>query len=51
MISRSLPKRASPDKSGASVVEVPKQRNSRDENNQIKKGETPEAWLEQPNKL
>lgn len=35
----------------ASFVEVPKQRNTRDENQQIKQGETPEAWKKQPNKL
>jgi len=35
----------------ASFVEVPKQRNTRDENKQIKQGETPEAWKTKPNKL
>ncbi|MFZ5807624.1 MAG: IS5 family transposase [Verrucomicrobiota bacterium] len=35
----------------ASFVEVPRQRNSREENAQIKKGETPEAWKNQMNKL
>ena len=35
----------------ASFVEVPKQRNSHDENNQVKKGQTPEAWKKNPNKL
>jgi IS5 family transposase len=35
----------------ASFVEVPKQRNSRDENKQIKDGETPGAWKENENKL
>lgn len=35
----------------ASFVEVPRQRNTRDENQQIKKGETPEAWKARPNKL
>jgi transposase, IS5 family len=35
----------------ASFVEVPKQRNSRDENKQIKDGETPAAWKENENKL
>jgi IS5 family transposase len=34
----------------ASLVPVPKQRNSRDENAQIKDGETPEAWAKQPAK-
>ena len=35
----------------ATIVEVPRQRNSREENAQIKLGETPEAWKEKPNKL
>jgi len=35
----------------ASIVEVPRQRNTRDENAQIKKGQTPEAWKSHPNKL
>ena len=35
----------------ASFVEVSRQRNSRDENQQNKKGETPEAWKQKPNKL
>jgi len=30
---------------------VPIQRNSRDENQQIKQGEIPEGWIEQPHKL
>lgn len=34
----------------ARITEVPKQRNSRDENNQIKKGIVPEDWKENPNK-
>lgn len=34
----------------ASIVAVPKQRNSRDENAKIKKGETPEGWENQPAK-
>lgn len=34
----------------ASIVPVPKQRNSRDENARIKAGETPEGWAEQPAK-
>ncbi len=34
----------------ASIVPVPKQRNSRDDNARIKKGETPEAWEDQPAK-
>jgi transposase, IS5 family len=35
----------------ASFVEVPRQRNSREENVLIKQGEVPEAWEDQPNKL
>jgi IS5 family transposase len=35
----------------ASFVEVPRQRNSRDENKQVKNGETPEPWLDFPDKL
>jgi IS5 family transposase len=35
----------------ASFVEVPKQRNSRDENKQIKEGQTPENWEKNPSKL
>jgi transposase, IS5 family len=35
----------------ASIIPVPKQRNSREENAQIKAGEIPESWQEQPNKL
>jgi IS5 family transposase len=35
----------------ASFVEVPRQRNSRDENEQIKAGQTPHEWLSKPNKL
>ncbi len=34
----------------ASLVAVPKQRNSRDENARIKDGETPEGWAKQPAK-
>jgi IS5 family transposase len=34
----------------ASFIEVPKQRNTKDENNQIKKGETPKSFDEKPNK-
>lgn len=34
----------------ASFVEVPRQRNSREENQQIKDGETPEEWEKDPNK-
>ena len=32
----------------ASIVPVPQQRNSRDENARIKDGETPEGWEKQP---
>ena len=35
----------------SSFAEVPKQGNSRDENKQIKNGETPEVRKKQPNKL
>ena len=35
----------------ASFVEVPIQRNSREENKQIKEGKTPDDWKEKPNKL
>jgi IS5 family transposase len=35
----------------ASFVEVPIQRNSKEENEQIKQGETPKRWEENPNKL
>lgn len=35
----------------ASFVHVPIQRNSREENKQIKQGKTPEKWEENPNKL
>ena len=35
----------------AVFVEVPRQRNTHEENETIKAGKTPEAWLEQPNKL
>jgi IS5 family transposase len=35
----------------ASFVEVPKQRNSREENEQIKNGEIPEAWEDNEHKL
>jgi IS5 family transposase len=34
----------------ASIVPVPKQRNSRDDNARIKDGETPEGWAQQPAK-
>jgi transposase, IS5 family len=35
----------------ASFVEVPRQRNNRDENATIKEGKTPEEWLDDPAKL
>ena len=35
----------------ASFVEVPIQRNSREENKQIKEGQTPDEWKEDPHKL
>jgi len=34
----------------ARITEVPRQRNSRDENKQIKKGDIPEDWKDNPNK-
>ena len=34
----------------ATIVSTPKQRNSREENKQLKEGETPEIWDEMPNK-
>ena len=35
----------------ASIIPVPKQRNRKEENEQIKAGQVPEAWQEQANKL
>lgn len=35
----------------ATFVEVPRQRNCREDNAKIKQGETPEGWLKQPRKL
>ena len=35
----------------ASFVEAPRQRNTRDENKQIKAGQTPPEWKENPHKL
>jgi IS5 family transposase len=35
----------------ATIVDVPKQRNTRDENKDIKKGKVPESWKENPNKM
>src|SRR3989338_11188099 len=35
----------------ATIVEAPKQRNTRDENAEIKSGKTPESFTENPNKL
>ena len=34
----------------ATIVSAPKQRNTREENKQLKEGETPEIWDERPNK-
>ena len=34
----------------ATIVPVPKQRNSRDENDEVKAGKTPEAWQKNPAK-
>ena len=35
----------------ATFVDAPKQRNNKEENDQIKKGKVPEGWKNQPNKL
>lgn len=35
----------------ASFVEVPRQRNTKEENELVKRGQTPEAWKDQPAKL
>jgi len=35
----------------ASIISAPKQRNSRDENKQVKAGETPESWKDKPSML
>ena len=35
----------------ASIIAAPRQRNTREENEQIRSGETPEAWKENPAKL
>jgi len=35
----------------AVIVEVPRQRNTREENEEIKDGKIPEKWIEQPKKL
>lgn len=35
----------------ASFVETPRQRNSREENKEVKSGKTPETWKENPSKL
>lgn len=35
----------------ATIVEVPRQRNSREENQQLKEGEVPQSWQDKPNKL
>ena len=34
----------------ATIVPVPKQRNNREENETVKRGETPAAWEEKPTK-
>jgi transposase, IS5 family len=34
----------------ATIVPVPKQRNSRDENEDVKAGKTPRAWRKDPSK-
>jgi IS5 family transposase len=34
----------------ATIVPVPRQRNSREENDAVKAGETPEAWEKNPAK-
>ncbi|MGH7248791.1 MAG: IS5 family transposase, partial [Pseudomonadota bacterium] len=35
----------------ASIMPAPKQRNNRDENKEVRSGETPEAWKKKPEKL
>ncbi|MCX6252124.1 MAG: IS5 family transposase [Bacteroidetes bacterium] len=35
----------------ASIVQVPRQRNTREENKQVREGNTPEDWKNNPNKL
>jgi len=35
----------------ASIIQVPKQRNTQEENSGIKEGEPPKEWLDNPNKL
>jgi IS5 family transposase len=35
----------------ASFVEVPKQRNNREENKQVKEGKIPDSWKSNPNKM
>jgi transposase, IS5 family len=35
----------------ASIVQVPRQRNTREENKQVRDGEIPEDWKDKPNKL
>lgn len=35
----------------ATIVEVPHQRNTREENQQLKEGNLPESWQDQPNKV
>ncbi len=35
----------------ASIVQVPRQRNTREENKQVREGKVPEDWQNKPNKL
>jgi len=35
----------------ASIIQVPRQRNTREENKQVREGEVPEDWQNKPNKL
>lgn len=35
----------------ATIIEVPKQRNTKEENTQVKKGEIPSEWEKDPSKL
>jgi hypothetical protein len=35
----------------ASIVQVPRQRNTREENKQVREGNVPEDWKNKPNKL
>ena len=58
MIDRRLPRRDSNRaihpasfSTASLIVEVPRQRNSREDNATVKSGEVPEDWKGQPNKL